>query len=83
MEGAHFIASDYKSLVKLSESQLNDCDTVSHGCQGGLEIFAFDYAMRNAMELEADYPYVPRDGACQYQASKGVVTALSHAAVKA
>merc|ERR1712166_788617 len=35
MEGAHFIHS--AKLLKLSESQLVDCDKTSSGCNGGME----------------------------------------------
>ena len=59
IEGAHFLASG--NLEKLSESQLVDCDTTSSGCNGGLEIWAFAYGTKNAIELESTYPYVARD----------------------
>merc|ERR1740130_2507379 len=76
MEGAHFIKS--KSLVKLAESQLVDCDKESSGCQGGLEAYAFKYASSNPMELEASYPYVAKDRTCNYNKSKGVVQVSSY-----
>ena len=79
MEGAHFIKS--KSLVKLAESQLVDCDKESSGCQGGLEAYAFKYATSNPMELEASYPYVAKDRTCNYNKSKGVVQVSSYASV--
>jgi len=80
MEGAHFIHS--AKLLKLSESQLVDCDKTSSGCNGGLEIWAFNYAKANAIELEGSYPYVARTQSCKSKKSKGVVTAVSHKAVK-
>jgi len=81
LEGAHFIKS--KNLIKLSESQLVDCDKVSDGCNGGLEIYAFNYAEKSAIELEKTYPYVAKTERCKAKSSKGVVNAVSHKAVKA
>jgi C1A family cysteine protease len=81
LEGAHFIKSN--KLVKLSESQLVDCDTVSDGCEGGLEVYAFNYAEKHAIEFEHTYPYVAKDQSCSAKKANGVVTAISHKAVKA
>jgi len=81
LEGAHFIKSN--TLLKLSESQLVDCDTKSSGCNGGLEIWAFAYAEKAAIELEKTYPYVAKTEKCKAKSSKGVVNAVSHKAVKA
>ena len=63
MEGAHFLASG--KLLKLSESQFVDCDTVSSGCNGGLEEYAFKYAEKHAQELESSYPYVAKTEKCK------------------
>jgi len=68
MEGAHFITTG--TLLKLSESQFVDCDTQSSGCNGGLEMWAFDYAEQTALELEVDYPYVARTESCKATAAK-------------
>ena len=80
MEGAHFIKTG--SLLKLAESQLVDCDNTCNGCNGGLEAYAFQYAMSNPMELETSYPYVAKTRSCKSSKSKGVVRATSHASVK-
>ena len=80
MEGAHFIKSN--TLLKLSESQIVDCDKNSDGCGGGLEIYAFNYAEKSAIELEKTYPYVAKTEKCK-ASSKGVISAVSHKAVKA
>ena len=79
MEGAHFLASG--KLLKLSESQFVDCDTVSSGCNGGLEEYAFEYAEKHAQELEASYPYVAKTQRCKAVASEGVVLAKTFAHV--
>jgi len=80
MEGAHAIKTG--TLLKLSEQQFNDCDTRSHGCKGGLETWAFDYAENHAIELESDYPYTAKDGACEAVESKGLVKAVSYERVE-
>lgn len=41
MESAHKIKTGH--LVKFSEQQLVDCDTSSHGCNGGNKTAAFSY----------------------------------------
>jgi len=69
MEGAHFIKSG--NLVKLSEQQLVDCDKTSDGCNGGLEIWAFNYAKTAAIELESTYPYKGKDETCKDKSGKG------------
>ena len=79
MEGVHQIKSG--NLLKLSEQQFVDCDKTSSGCNGGLEVWAFAYAKKNAIETESDYPYTAKNGRCSSTASKGVVKALSYATV--
>jgi len=58
MEGAHFLKTT--ALLKLSEQQFVDCDPQSDGCDGGLEMYAFEYAKENPQELEKDYPYTAK-----------------------
>jgi len=61
MEGSHFIETG--KLVKLSEQQLVDCSKKGNqGCNGGLEVYAFKYAEKAALELEAAYPYKGKNG---------------------
>ena len=43
---------------------------------------ALRYSERHPMETETDYPYVPKNGACKYDKSKGVVSAKSYSKVK-
>jgi cathepsin F len=71
MEGAHFLATG--NLLKLSEQQLVDCDRQSSGCNGGLEIYAFQYLEKAAQDLEADYPYTGRRGKCAASKKTGQV----------
>jgi C1A family cysteine protease len=79
VEGAHFISS--KKLLKLSESQLVDCDPQSEGCNGGLEVYAFQYLEKHLDELETDYPYKARTQKCAYNSSKGQVEVSTYATV--
>ena len=69
IEGAHAIKSG--NLEKFSESQLVDCDKTSDGCNGGLEIYAFDYAKTSAIEFEKTYPYVAKTSRCKAKSSAG------------
>ena len=79
MEGAHFLATG--KLLKLSEQQFVDCDPQSEGCNGGLEIWAFEYAKNNGLELETDYPYTARTQKCKASATKELVEATSYSHV--
>jgi C1A family cysteine protease len=80
MEGAHFLKTG--KLLKLSEQQFVDCDPQSDGCDGGLEMYAFEYAKKNAQELEKNYPYTGKTGRkCKATKSEELVEATSYAAV--
>ena len=82
MEGAHFLATG--KLLKLSEQQFVSCDKQSSGCNGGLEMYAFEYAEKNAQELETDYPYTSgsgRTGSCKANTAKELVKASTYAHV--
>jgi len=76
MEGA--IMKKTGELVSLSEQNLVDCDHQSSACNGGLEIYAFDYVIKNGgINTEADYPYESGDGSrhsCRYDDSNRVLT---------
>jgi C1A family cysteine protease len=72
-----------KTLLKLSEQQLVDCDTEQdQGCNGGLMDNAFTYLETNAMELETAYPYSAVDGTCTWKKSLGKVTVVGFTDVK-
>lgn len=78
LEGAYFVA--HNELPRLSEQQLVDCDhgcmiidnetSCNSGCDGGLPIIAFQYALQNGMMTESDYAYTGVGGTCNYDAKK-------------
>jgi len=80
MEGAIFKKTG--ELVSLSEQNLVDCDHHSSACNGGLEIYAFDYVINNGgINTEVDYPYESGDGSrhtCRYDDSNRVLTISSY-----
>jgi len=69
LEGFHFIKSG--KLLSFSEQQIVDCDTgTNQGCDGGYPYLAVQYAVKNGLESETDYPYTGQDGSCAYDKSK-------------
>lgn len=78
VEGAYAI--QFKELLSLSEQQLVDCskENENNGCNGGLMDDAFEHLKKNALETEADYPYVGRDQTCKETAAKGKVKVTSY-----
>jgi KDEL-tailed cysteine endopeptidase len=69
LEGFHFIKNN--TLLSFSEQQIVDCDTgTDQGCNGGWPYLAVQYAAKNGLELESDYPYTAQDGSCKYDKSK-------------
>lgn len=82
-EGANAIFS--KKLVSLSEQQLVDCGAKegSHGCQGGLMDFGFQYILDNkGICSEADYPYEGKGGTCRSTSCTNAVEITSFTDVK-
>jgi C1A family cysteine protease len=67
MESAHKIASG--KLISMSEQQLVDCNTSSHGCSGGNSGNSFDYFKTHKTMTEAAYPYVAKNSTCKYNAT--------------
>lgn len=55
MEG--MVAVKTGTLYSFAEQQLVDCVYTSNGCNGGLQIDAFNYYINKGVILEADYAY--------------------------
>jgi KDEL-tailed cysteine endopeptidase len=79
MESAHKIKTGH--LVKFSEQQLVDCDTSSHGCNGGNKTAAFSYFEKHGAMSESSYPYTARTGTCHYSSSNTGVKSTGHKSV--
>jgi C1A family cysteine protease len=76
IEGAHFVAT--KKLLSLSEQQLVDCNTSSHGCNGGGMGGSFEYVKTHPQDLESDYVYTAQTGKCQESKYSGKVTVKTY-----
>ena len=77
LEGFNFINNG--KLVSFSEQQIVDCDTEQNeGCNGGWPYLAVEYAAKNGLETESDYPYTAQDGKCKYKKSKAVTVAAGY-----
>lgn len=58
-------------LKKLSEQQLVDCDTISHGCNKGWFQSGFEYVLKNGgISSGSYYPYLATQGPCNVRAPK-------------
>ncbi|XP_054778886.1 ervatamin-B-like [Prosopis cineraria] len=65
IEGINAIVTGRQS-VSLSEQELVDCVEHSHGCNGGLYHYAFDYVTNNSgIAKEADYLYTAENDTCK------------------
>jgi C1A family cysteine protease len=72
LEGFHFVNNG--TLLSFSEQQIVDCDTdTNEGCNGGWPYLAVQYAAKNGLEQESDYPYTAQDGQCKYSKDKATV----------
>jgi cathepsin L len=75
IESAHAIAGH--ALTSGSAQHLLDCTPVSHGCNGGWQGEAYNYAQKNhGIKKWADYPYRRVKGSCKNPAGTkiGVIT---------
>jgi len=80
MESSHAIQTG--ELLKLSEQQFVDCSKGGNeGCNGGLEVWAFQYAEKTKIELESDYGYTGRDGKCKAKKAKETVGVKKYSVV--
>jgi C1A family cysteine protease len=68
LEGHNFIKTG--KLLSFAEQQLVDCDKIDGGCNGGMMEDAIDYAGKNGIMVEDDYPYTAQDGQCKFDAKK-------------
>jgi len=72
IESYNFLAG--KPLIALSPQQINSCDKVDQGCNGGNSETAYEYVVSaGGLETEASYPYKSgggTTGACKFDASK-------------
>ncbi|KAK7487825.1 hypothetical protein BaRGS_00020872 [Batillaria attramentaria] len=72
-------------LVSLSEQNLVDCSKKegNHGCQGGLMDYAFKYIQDNkGIDTEASYPYLGKNGVCNFQPSTVGATDTGYVDIK-
>jgi C1A family cysteine protease len=71
LEGLYFIK--HKELLRFSEQQLVDCDTLDEGCNGGLMENSFEWIKQNGgLCLEDDYQYKGYEGTCNNSVKKVV-----------
>lgn len=68
LEGALFQKTG--KLLSLSEQQFVDCDTVDHGCQGGLMDYAFQFAEKHNICTEDSYKYDAKQEQCKEEDPK-------------
>jgi C1A family cysteine protease len=60
-------------LADISTQQMVDCDTKSHGCNGGMMDRAYAYLIADGVALEDDYPYKARDQNCSHDFARSNV----------
>jgi len=69
LEGFYFINN--KTLLSFSEQQIIDCVSgTDQGCDGGFPSDGINYASKNGLELEIDYPFTAKDGNCNFNSAK-------------
>jgi C1A family cysteine protease len=72
-------------LIKLSPQQINSCDKVDQGCNGGNTETAYQYVVQaGGIETEASYPYTSGTGItgfCKFSASKIAVSITGYTGV--
>lgn len=70
-------------LLSLSEQELVDCSKNDNGCNGGLQSLAYDDMINGNIGLvaESDYPYKGKQGTCQEDQHKSLVSINSWVAI--
>jgi cathepsin L len=74
-EGTFALFDSSHELTSFSESNIVDCDKTSGGCNGGWPLYAFNWIINNQtgkIMTTADYPYQPKTGTCQWNATKAI-----------
>lgn len=68
LEGLYAIKNGKQEVF--SEQELVDCDTIDHGCNGGLMTNAFNWLKTKGEMADASYPYHGRKETCHYDEGK-------------
>jgi C1A family cysteine protease len=83
---SYAVLSGKYDLIELSPQQINSCDKVDLGCNGGNTESAFEYVVSaGGIQTEKDYPYTSgtgRTGTCLFDKSKVAVKITGYKAVK-
>lgn len=83
IESYSFLAGN--DLQELSPQQINSCDKVDLGCNGGNTESAYEYVQKaGGIQLDADYPYTSgggNTGKCKFDESKAAVQITGYTSV--
>lgn len=71
LEYQYFIK--YNESISFSPQQIIDCDENNLRCSGGNMRKAFLYLQYHSLMEEKDYPFINREGKCNYDENKGVI----------
>jgi len=84
IESYNFLSSG--KLIELSPQQINSCDTVDLGCNGGNTESAYDYVKQaGGIATGADYPYTSgggNTGKCKFSSSEIAVSITGYTSVQ-
>lgn len=83
IESYNFLAGN--KLIELSPQQINSCDKVDLGCNGGNTESAYEYVVEaGGIETEASYPYTSgsgRTGICKFDKANVAATITGYKSV--
>lgn len=69
-------------LISVSEQELLDCDSVDHGCSGGLMENAFSQLEKiGGIDTEDSYPYETKQGTCRYDKKNAVAKVTGYSKI--